>query len=58
MKLTSLKLSDEVQYVSWNFKDKGEDGYDSPAHLIKLSNGKSEVKTTKEMIELGLAKRG
>lgn len=58
MKLTSLKLSDEVQYVSWNYKKKGEDGYENPAHLVKLENGKSEVRTTKEMLELGLAKRG
>jgi hypothetical protein len=43
----------KIKYISWNY---GRDGFGTTLHLIRLTNGQGLLRTSKEMVALGLAK--
>ena len=41
-----------IQYISWNY---GKNRNGEMLHLIRLTNGQGLLKTSQEMVKLGLA---
>lgn len=49
----------KIKYISWNYGEKyvTEDGFSrkTSLHLIRLNDGRGLLRTSKEMVALGLA---